>query len=333
MKSVFLQPTVIVASLFILVLVGGGVYGGIRIYSNARDKDALVERAQQLATGHASAEQIAAELIKARETSRAEGQRLNLFVNYPSSPDALAAVREEIYENVFNVLIPKTEAILTNIETSKMASAMPQAILKSKIETDQKHVRVILAEWQNLIGNPISNSNPATAIQVAQYATEVKAYVQELQQLVQQLTPDNSGLTPTEIVAEVEGINEIVAEREQAILDLSQTTVPPAVVNQQQEVLNDAQNQVNELEQELEDVTNPPDTQVSNQNPIIPPISGQGNEIPISDSGTLPTDSNQTPSSQTSSQNLPGTPYIPPVPYIDPSKPKLIEGANTELVD
>ena len=45
MKSVFLQPTVIVASLFILVLVGGGVYGGIRIYSNARDKDALVERA------------------------------------------------------------------------------------------------------------------------------------------------------------------------------------------------------------------------------------------------------------------------------------------------
>src|SRR3989344_1621052 len=323
MKSVFLQPTVIVASLFILVLVGGGVYGGIRIYSNARDKDALVERAQQLATGHASAEQIAAELIKARETARAEGQRLNLFVNYPSSPDALAAVREEIYENVFNVLIPKTEAILTNIETSKMASAMPQAILKSKIETDQKHVRVILAEWQNLIGNPISNSNPATAIQVAQYATEVKAYVQELQQLVQQLTPDNSGLTPTEIVAEIE----------QAILDLSQTTVPPAVVNQQQEDLNDAQNQVNELEQELEDVTNPPDTQVSNQNPIIPPISGQGNEIPSSDSGTLPTDSNQTPSSQTSSQNLPGTPYIPPVPYIDPSKPKLIEGANTELVD
>lgn len=311
MKSVFLQPTVIIATLFVLVLIGGGVYAGIRLQSDAAGKDALVKKAALLGTGHASAEQIAAELAHARDVAQSESVRLNLFVNYPTSPEALAAVREEVYENVLNA-IDKIDIIV------KAAPAQPtaQEKLKEAIAAEKAHIQEVLKEWKELVSNPKTNFDPTAAAKVTAYANEIKTDINDLKKLVDQLTPDNSGLTPAEIVADKSDIAGVIQAVQQAVSDLGQTTVPPAVVQQQQQDTTTAQNNVNNLQQDLNNV--------NNSNPLPPPTTGDTTPPPDTTSS-----SNPIPPTTPSEPNYPGTRYAPPPPAQDPDKPHLIEGANS----
>jgi hypothetical protein len=318
MKSVFLQPTVIIASLFILVMVGGGVYAGIQLHSDAADKDALVKKASQLGTGHASAEQIAAELAHAREVAQAESARLNLFVNYPTSPEALAAVREEVYENVLNA-IDKIDI------TVKPAPAQPtaQEKLKEAIAAEKAHIQDVLNQWKELVSNPKANTDPAAAIKATEFANEIKTDINDLKKIVDQLTPDNSGLTPAEIAADKNDVNNAINEVQQAVTDLGQNTVPPEVVQQQQQDANNAQNNVNNLQQDLNNANNPNNN--TNQ--------GDGNSnqtAPEPGQTTSPGESSSNPpADQPGEPTYPGTRYVPPPSAQDPDKPHLIEGANS----
>ncbi len=320
MKSVFLQPTVILASLFILVIIGGATYAGIRLHSDAQGKDDLVKKAEQLATGHASAEQIAAELVKARADAQAEGERLNLFVNYPTSPEALAAVREEVYENIFETIDTLAGAMKASLKQGV------ETKLQEAIAAEKAHIQEVLKEWKELVTNPKTNTDPTAAATAAEYAAQIQTDIQDLKKIVDQLTPDASGLTPAEITAEKAAVADAIADIQQAVSDLGQTVVPPAVVQQQQQDATNAQNTVNNLEQELNAANNPSGNTQGNTN--------QDSTAPSPDTTTSPGDTTHTNSNPLvetpSAPNYPGTRYIPPAPVQDPDKPKLIEGANIE---
>jgi hypothetical protein len=159
--------------------------------------------------------------------------------------------------------------------------------------------------------------------------------VQQLQQLVQQLTPDNSGLTSQQIATDQAAVDVAVEQIQQAVSDLSQPVVPPTIIQQQQQNVNNTQNQVDNLQQQLNNANNPPVGQGSeqNQNPGQTPPSGTS-----PDAATNPASPDNSGSSSSDNPlyvpptiNLPGTRYIPQEPVQDPTKPKLIEGANPGL--
>jgi hypothetical protein len=300
------------------VVIGGATYAGIRLHSDAQGKDDLVKKAEQLATGHASAEQIAAELVKARADAQAEGERLNLFVNYPTSPEALAAVREEVYENIFETIDKLTIAVKVSLKQGV------EAKLQEAIAAEKAHIQEVLKEWKELVTNPKANTDPTAAAKAAEYAAEIQTDIQDLKKIVDQLTPGTSGLTPAEIAAEKAAVEDAIEDIQQAVSDLGQPVVPPNVVQDQQQDVNNAQNNVNNLQQDLNDANNPNNQGNNTQDPTIP----------SPDNTTSPGDTTS-PNSHSSGgepaePNYPGTRYEPPAPVQDPSKPKLIEGANME---
>jgi hypothetical protein len=324
MKGLLLQPGVIISSLFVVVLVGGGVYVGVRVHNQNQEKDAQVARGQQLATTHASVEQVAAELAKARSVASAELERLNLFINYASSPQALAVAREEVYDNVLNHVMDVADDIAAQAKLEGTATPALQQ-LQQKINEDRQKIADVLQEWKKLVNDPVASVAPGAAATSAGYAQEVKTYIDELKKLVDQLTPDNSGLTPAEIAADQNQVNIIIEDVNQAISDINQPSVPPSIVQQQQQEVKDTQSKVDDLQQTLTTINNPstpsdtgsgttPDTSSTPQ-PQTTDTSG-GNSSP-----------NQ-PAPSEPSAPIPGTRYVPPLPAVDPNKPKLIEGTN-----
>lgn len=314
-RTVLSQPVFMYSIIMIAVLGFAGAYAYTKIHQDQAQKDALVRQAEQLATGHASAEEIAAELADARTTAQKELDRLDLFVNYSSSPEALAAMREDVFQNVLNVFAKNTESVFKDINNSKNQQAInSQNSIQAKIAADQAHIQDILQQWKALVTNPVTNSSPGAAVKASTYATQVQTDVKDLQQLAQQLTPGNSGLTPQQIAADQATIDVAVQQIQQVILDLSQTVVPPAIIQQQQQVVDSTQNQVNNLQQQLIDANNPPDASSNQASP-----------------GNVGSGSGGTPPYVPPTINLPGTRYVPPVSVQDPTKPKLIEGANPGL--
>jgi hypothetical protein len=99
-----------------------------------------------LATGHASAEQIAAELAQARIDARVELERLNLLTNYPTSAEALAAVRQEVYENVLTDIVGRIDRVIGDLKASQPSPA--QLKIQQNIIAEQEHIKQILEEWR-----------------------------------------------------------------------------------------------------------------------------------------------------------------------------------------
>ncbi len=329
MNRLFLQPAFLISSVFMLALVAGGVYVSIRIHDDEVGKDQLVKKAEQLATGHASAEQIAAELAQARIEARKELERLNLLTNYPTSAEALAAVRQEVYEQVLIGVLARVDAVVGDLAGVNPTSA--QQNIERQIVAEQEHIRQLLEEWKQLVSNSSLNSNPAAATQASQFAAEIKQDIQDLKHLTEQLTPENSGLSPAEITADQTAIDNAIAEAHQAVSNLSQTTVPPSIVQQQQQTVTNAQNTVTQLQQNLQQTTNPPAGSSSGQNSTPPPGTNTGGGSPgdASASDTTSSLNSSDPNYQAPlSPNYPGTRYVPPVVSPDPNKPKLIEGQN-----
>lgn len=326
MKSVFLQPGVIIASLFIIVLLGGGTYVGIRSSADSRDKDALVSRGRELAAGHASAEQVAAELARARSVAAAELERLDLFTNYSGSPEALAAVREEVYENVLTVIMKEADAAAAAIKLTEKASVAAKK-LADEITANRQEIKTILEQWKALISDPVASVAPDAKTKTAAYAEQVQEYIEALGELVDQLTPENSGLTGAQIDTIQDQIDTLVEETTQAVSDISQPTVPPHIVTEQKEEVQNAADTVNDIEEVLEDIVESPGS-------VTPP---SGSITPTPEVITAPPGTSSGGSGTgstfigTPSTPVPGTRYVPPLAPVDPSKPKLIEGTNVDL--
>lgn len=322
MNRLLLQPAFIISSVFILALVAGGVYVSVQIRDDEANKDALVKSAKQLATGHASAEQIAAELAQARIDARVELERLNLLTNYPTSAEALAAVRQEVYENVLTDIVGRIDRVIGDLKASQPSSA--QLKIQQNIIAEQEHIKQILEEWRQLVSNPSLNSNPTAAAQASQYAAEIKQDIQDLKKLVEQLTPENSGLSPSDISADQSAVDQAIKDANQAVSDLAQTSVPPSVVQQQQNDTSAANQHVADLQHDLQEASSP-----SGQSSTPSSDDGTGNTdtsvVPDNTSSPNSSDPNYQPPS---SPNYPGTRYVPPESAQDPDKPKLIEGAN-----
>lgn len=326
MKGLLLQPGMVISSLFVVALVGGGVYAGVRIHNENQEKDAQVARGQHLATTHASAEQVAAELAKARSVASAELERLNLFINYASSPQALAVVREEVYDNILNHVMDAADDIAAQTILKGTATPALQQ-LQQKISEDRQKIAEILQEWKKLINDPVASVAPGAAATAAGYAKEVKTYIDELKKLVDQLTPDNSGLTPDQIAADQNQVNSIINETNQALSDINQPSVPPSIVQQQQQDVKDTQSKVDDLQQTLttiNDSSTPSDTGSG----TTPDTSSTPQPQTTDTSGGGGSNSNNPPAPSEPSAPIPGTRYVPPLPAVDPNKPKLIEGTN-----
>ena len=318
MNRLLLQPAFIISSVFILALVAGGVYVSVQIRDDEAGKDALVKSAEMLATGHASAEQIAAELAQARIDARVELERLNLLTNYPTSAEALAAVRQEVYENVLTDIVGRIDRVIGDLKASQPSPA--QLKIQQNIIAEQEHIKQILEEWRQLVSNPSLNSNPTAAA----HAAQIKQDIQDLKKLVEQLTPENSGLSPSDISADQSAVDQAIKDANQAVSDLAQTSVPPSVVQQQQDDTSAANQHVADLQHDLQEANNP-----SGQSSTPSSDDGTGNTdtsvVPDNTSSPNSSDPNYQPPS---SPNYPGTRYVPPESAQDPDKPKLIEGAN-----
>jgi hypothetical protein len=124
--------------------------------------------------------------------------------------------------------------------------------------------------------------------------------------------------------ADQSAVDQAIKDANQAVSDLAQTSVPPSVVQQQQDDTSAANQHVADLQHDLQEANNP-----SGQSSTPSSDDGTGNTdtsvVPDNTSSPNSSDPNYQPPS---SPNYPGTRYVPPESAQDPDKPKLIEGAN-----
>lgn len=321
----------IVAWLFIIALIGGVVYFSVQVSQDKQSKDQLVKRAEHLAQGHESAEEVLARLQDARTKAENEVERLQFFTDSPSSSFALASFEEYNYEQVAGSVAKKIDFVFDN----RKVSVSNDTSVQTRIATDRRQINEVLAKWKALVNNQTPATNPSSVQSTAAtYAAEIKSYIFDLQNIVASLTPENSGLTAEEIIAYRNTVAETINDINQALSNISQTTVPPVVVQEQQQIVQQAQQQVSNIEDELIQITTPfapvidplaPDNSNGN-NPNNPPVN---NAPPADPSAAAADPVIQNPSSGPSGP--PGSRFIPPLPVQDPSKPKLIEGANPTI--
>mgnify|MGYP000904673521 CR=1 FL=1 len=325
MASLFRQLTILITSIIVIALIWGGIRIVQEVRTDSSQKEARIQEAQRRAAQIPSAEQILVELNQARAAVRVEVERLNVLMTSPRSPEALAIMREEVYQDVSGSILARADAVLKDITATKgTVATVAQTKLQIQIAEDRAHIQEVLTEWKELIQNPTSSGGSSAAQQ--QYANEIKTYIKELQELVTTLTPENSGLTPQEIADDKAAVAAAIKEADQAIAALGSPSVPPAVVQQQQDVVADAQHQVENLQQQLDQINNPSS-------------SGTGETSSPTTGGNTDTQQDTTPPTNPSSPSSPhvdpepqqpGTRYVPPPVVDDPNKPHLIEGANTD---
>lgn len=327
------RPITLAWLLFSLLIIGGGTYAVDQIRTDNQDKDAVIRQGQRIASGHATAEEVAAALAQARAEAAAALERLDLFVRYPSSPEALAAAREEIYDNVINTIMSKSDKVLADIRKTS-----PD--IQQQIATDRQRIQEILDSWKKLVSGPANNS-PTAAAQATEYANELQTYIHELQQLVSGLTTENSGLTTDQIITDQTIVSGIISDIQQTISDLGQNTVPPSVVDGQTGIVQGTQTTVGSLEETLNDINSTPSTGSTGGNTggTTNTSGNTGTQSTVDTSGISGTSGSGGTQSTTgtgsgtsgSTTLIPGTRYVLPLPPNDPNKPKLIEGANMDI--
>ncbi len=302
-------PTLL--TIFGLAVIVTVVYMVGAIRNRERSADDLLNSASNLVntTGGRSVEQIMADLASARSTLQVEIARLSELRRASGAESVyLSALRIE-YGTAEDALFKNADALFNNARSKNPTIRIGvSSTVQASINASRAHITDILNAWQTLLNGPQTSTTINT---IHGYEKALQDYLKQLENLVHGLTPENSGLTPQEIVRYQDDVNGAI-DQVKKIIDVTAdaitpnpnpTTTPPVGSGQQvdiqQKVVDDLQDQVDHLEDELIKATSTPPI-----NPIITPVNP----------GIL--------------IDIITNPILPGTEYATSGKPKLIQGAN-----
>jgi uncharacterized protein YukE len=307
-KSVTVTSLLTVLGVAVVI---GAVYIWNRIQDSERAADALLHSAELGVRSGAGrpAEVVAAELASAKINLQTQVARLNELRRSSAAESSFQVALRQEYGTAEEILA-RTDVLLKS------------SAIQSSINAQRQAINNTLNSWKAL--SVSSNQNSSTVAAAQSYASTVQNYIAQLQSVVNNLTPTNSGLTQTQINNYQTTVNQAANEIAGSVSNLSNTstnsntsantntsasTNTSNTTNQtspatQQEIqlqttlVNQAQTQVNALEQELAQVTG----------------SSSSNQTGGSDSITT----------------IITVPVIPLLETATSGKPRLIQGTNYE---
>lgn len=289
-------PALIIVVALTMLLAGSYSYS--KLYKKEKEANDLVKSARlSLERSSRPIAEIAAELESAKSKLQTEINRLQIFRESGFNPSssyglALLTIEKELSEAV----IGRTDDVYKLINNSSV-----DVSVKTQLTQERQELMSLINDWKKALA-----ATGATQQTVAAAASAVieaaQQYASTLEQAVQDLTPQNSNLTETQIVVQEQIVEQVSNTVNQANNEVSNIQPDP-------EVINNLENNVDDLQEELDNAT-------ENNN-----TNDQNNE-------------DQNNEDQNSSNNNPNEidsnpPFIPP-PVIDTSgSPQLIQGENT----
>lgn len=200
------------------------------------------------------------------------------------------------------------------------------------INDERKNINLLISSWQKEVDiSSITKIDITESEKIKKDAETIKIYIEDLSKIVKSLTPENSGLSQSQIdtylsqLPSVEEINEVLVSMETAIENAnnsggSSSSITPEDILAEQAAITDAQNQAADLQEQLTQIE-----QQTDQGPSLPPET---------DITTNPNSENQNTNNGNNSNDY-AAPYDSrnvyrpnPSIIIQPGPPELIQGSN-----
>lgn len=288
--------TVALIAVVVIAMLTAGTYAYTKVRKNGDLADALISSAKlSLERSSRSVDEIAAELSAKRLNLKKEINRLDLFNRSAFDLSsaygrALSSIRAEVSDSV----ITKTDSIFNLLVNADIDTA-----LKVSLTQNRQELIALVEEWQKtMVSNQGSVNQSKVSEASSAVVTAAEEYAQSLEIAVQNLSPENSGLTQTEI------------QQQQSVVDTVSNTVQQISENIDQ--VQPSQENIQNLEQNIQNLEQELQTTIL----TTPPTSTDNN--PAQQTGTTsPDNGSYTP-----------PPYIPPPPPDTSGKPQLIQGEN-----
>ncbi len=242
----------------ILLAVGG--------YLSTRDNNDLDDLAVERS-------KIEAALLAAKQRLAEENGKLTEFTASLQTAFPMGAtIQEEMRKT--SKLVAETDFLFKNATGKDPELIFKNPFSNIAINEERKKVNKILADWQKKLNlNYIGSIDEAESAKIREDVAIIKQYVEDLAQILSQLTPTNSNLPQSNIdlfsseLPSVSYVDDSIANIEAAIVIGNNPAPSPAPlptlptfeeIAVQEGVVILAQNQVQTLEEELAQVSQPP---------------------------------------------------------------------------
>lgn len=271
------------------------------------------------------ANRITKELVVARQNLQNESNELNDLERAFRAMFPFYGIASDEYKNISNA-VSKTDLFFVDANGKPKLKITSKADLQKKINDQRAYINLLLNNWkQKLSTTQASVVTRQTINNLISDAQVIEEYVNDLSSVIDLLTPENSGLTQTEINSYQQILNGVNNQLSSSIANLvvttttiqqseqTQTTAPiqaQTVTAQdlanQQSTVDAIQAQVDALAAQLAEIQTLIDQAIaSSTQPVIQKTSTQPKNI-----GTQRGD------------------YVPPDLIVQPGPPGLVEGEN-----
>ena len=227
------------------------------------------------------------DLVTAKQKLTKEKQKLEILKNELRYSFPFAVSVQNQMQKATDI-VKQTDFMFTDAN-----GLNPELIIKNflnsiRINNERKDINALLLEWQTKINIlSVGGIDISASEQIKKEIETIKTYIEELTSLVGSLTEKNSGLSQLQIdtyasqLPPVGAIDEVLASLEEAIQNnkdnqaVVPTVIPSDVVNQEV-VVGEAQNQVDVIQKQVDQIVEPvvepvPIPVVPENNPITNP--------------------------------------------------------------
>ncbi len=279
----------------------------------------------------AKKDKIQSDLAVAKNKLDQEKQTLDIMMNELQNSFPLA-VGIQTQMKKASSLVKQTDFMFTDANGLNPEMIIGNFSTSILINDERKNINLLISSWQKEVDiSSITKIDITESEKIKKDAETIKIYIEDLSKIVKSLTPENSGLSQSQIdtylsqLPSVEEINEVLVSMETAIENAnnsggSSSSITPEDILAEQAAITDAQNQAADLQEQLTQIE-----QQTDQGPSLPPET---------DITTNPNSENQNTNNGNNSNDY-AAPYDSrnvyrpnPSIIIQPGPPELIQGSN-----